>query len=218
LTLLGGVCIHLFCGNLYLWGNISTYVVSYYHFVHGDNEANLKIAKIVLPIIFTLLTLFNPIGAYLVKKGYNPKLILTLGSAVMLSAIFMCTIVTKWWLFVYFYALQFPMGIGLVYYTPIVCCWEWFPEKRGLVTGIIVAGFGFGAFIFGFISSAIINPDGLKVSIPFGGEPGDDKLFPLEVAERVPHMFRTCLIIWAILCAISISLVSRNPLAKEQAN
>lgn len=87
----------------------------------------------------------------------------------MLSAFYMCTIVEYWWLFFYFYAIQFPMGIGLVYYVPIVCCWEWFPEKRGLVTGIITAGFGFGALIFGFISTAIINPEGYKPSLPLDG-------------------------------------------------
>jgi MFS family permease len=129
----------------------------------------------------------------------------------------MCTIVTSWWAFVYFYALQFPMGIGLVYYTPIVCCWEWFPEKKGLVTGIIVAGFGFGAFFFGFISTAILNPDDLSSNIVPPDSVSMDRLYPEEVALRVPKMFRTCLVIWAILCALSIALVSRNPNAKEQA-
>lgn len=31
LTILGGMCTHLVLGNEYLWGNISSYVISYFH-------------------------------------------------------------------------------------------------------------------------------------------------------------------------------------------
>ena len=150
LTLIGGLCIHLFCGNLYLWGNIQNYVVSYFHYNFHDNTATLKLAQIMFPITFTVQTFFNPIGAYLQKK-YNPKLIIAFGASVMLGSIYICTFIKNWYLFLMFYGIGFPTGIGLVYYTPIVCCWEWFPEKKGLMTGIIVAGFGFGSFIFGFV-------------------------------------------------------------------
>jgi hypothetical protein len=30
LTVIGGISLHLFLGNLYLWGNIEGYIVSYY--------------------------------------------------------------------------------------------------------------------------------------------------------------------------------------------
>ena len=53
MTIIGGICIHLFCGNLYLWGNISNYVISHFHYL-GDENANLKIAVAVLPFSFTV--------------------------------------------------------------------------------------------------------------------------------------------------------------------
>ncbi|KAF0113596.1 MAG: Major facilitator superfamily MFS1 [Rhodospirillaceae bacterium] len=37
------------------------------------------------------------------------------------------------------------MGIGLGYMVPIAVCMRWFPDRRGMITGIAVAGFGFGA-------------------------------------------------------------------------
>ena len=52
----------------------------------------------------------------------------------------------------------FPAGTGLVYCTPIVCGWEWFPDNKGLVSGLIAGGYGFGAFIFGFLTTRIANP------------------------------------------------------------
>jgi OFA family oxalate/formate antiporter-like MFS transporter len=39
-------------------------------------------------------------------------------------------------------------GIGLAYVVPIAIGVKWFPDKKGLVSGIAVSGFGFGAFIW----------------------------------------------------------------------
>ena len=39
-------------------------------------------------------------------------------------------------------------GIGLAYVCPVAACVKWFPDLRGLITGLAVAGFGGGAFLF----------------------------------------------------------------------
>jgi OFA family oxalate/formate antiporter-like MFS transporter len=39
-------------------------------------------------------------------------------------------------------------GVGFAYVCPIAALIKWFPERKGLVSGIAVAGFGFGAYIF----------------------------------------------------------------------
>ena len=39
-------------------------------------------------------------------------------------------------------------GIGFAYVCPIAVGIKWFPDKKGLITGLAVAGFGFGALIW----------------------------------------------------------------------
>ena len=46
-----------------------------------------------------------------------------------------------------FYGLLGGLGVGFGYITPIATLVKWFPDKRGLITGIAVMGFGFGALI-----------------------------------------------------------------------
>lgn len=87
---------------------------------------------------------------------------------------------------------------------PIQCGWEWFPEKKGLVTGLIVGGFGFGAFLFGFLSTALVNPADAKI-------PDGQTFYANDISERVPGMLRWCTLFWAILCLISICTVRRSP-------
>lgn len=40
------------------------------------------------------------------------------------------------------------IGAGLAYITPVAMVTKWFPDKKGLVGGLVVGGFGFGAFLY----------------------------------------------------------------------
>ncbi|MCF7689907.1 MAG: OFA family MFS transporter [Cephaloticoccus sp.] len=46
------------------------------------------------------------------------------------------------------------IGLGLGYVTPVATVAKWFPDKKGLVTGMVVMGFGFGALLM----SKVIAP------------------------------------------------------------
>ena len=118
----------------------------------------------------------------------HPAIILILGSLIMIAGVLIASMMESWWGFLFFYAIVFPFGIGIIYWPPIMCGWEWFPDNKGLVSGLIVGGYGFGAFIFGFISTAIANPDNDKPEKPKDGST-QDKLFPRSVADKVPEMF-----------------------------
>ncbi|MBW1817702.1 MAG: OFA family MFS transporter [Deltaproteobacteria bacterium] len=43
------------------------------------------------------------------------------------------------------------IGIGLGYVTPMATVTKWFPDKKGLLTGIVAMGFGLGAFVLSMI-------------------------------------------------------------------
>ena len=40
----------------------------------------------------------------------------------------------------------------------------WFPHRKGLVAGVVVSGFGMGAFIFNQIQTKVANPNDLPVA------------------------------------------------------
>ncbi len=48
-------------------------------------------------------------------------------------------------------------GIGFGYVCPIAALIKWFPDMRGLISGLAVAGFGAGAWIFARLASTIID-------------------------------------------------------------
>jgi MFS family permease len=66
-------------------------------------------------------------------------------------------------------------GIGLAYVVPIAVCVKWFPDKKGLITGIAVAGFGFGATIWVKLAGSWFG--GLLNTTALFGLPGVQSVF-----------------------------------------
>jgi OFA family oxalate/formate antiporter-like MFS transporter len=59
------------------------------------------------------------------------------------------------------YGLIAGAGIGLGYIVPVATLIKWFPDKRGFITGIAVAGFGGGAFVTAFIAKGLVASSGV---------------------------------------------------------
>jgi len=59
------------------------------------------------------------------------------------------------------YGLVAGVGIGLGYIVPVATLIKWFPDKRGFITGVAVAGFGGGAFVTAFIAKALVSSVGV---------------------------------------------------------
>jgi OFA family oxalate/formate antiporter-like MFS transporter len=69
------------------------------------------------------------------------------------------------WLVVLGIGVMAGVGVGFAYIVPIAVGIQWFPERKGLVTGIAVAGFGGGAALVSQIAGRTLGHDGTP---PFG--------------------------------------------------
>jgi OFA family oxalate/formate antiporter-like MFS transporter len=55
------------------------------------------------------------------------------------------------------YGVVGGIGLGLGYVTPVATAAKWFPDKKGLVTGMVVMGFGFGALLMSKVIAPALN-------------------------------------------------------------
>ncbi|PID78469.1 MAG: MFS transporter [Gammaproteobacteria bacterium] len=94
---------------------------------------------------------------------------LVLGTGYILAGLFAGT---NFWMIFLFIGVMGGTGIGIGYVVPIAVGMEWFPDKKGLITGLAVAGFGFGATIWvklaGSVGKLIANYGISKTFIIFG--------------------------------------------------
>jgi OFA family oxalate/formate antiporter-like MFS transporter len=137
-----GVLIQLCLGSVYIWGVFQPAVVKMF----GWNHATAALTFSFCLGVFTIGSVIG--GMYQDKLG--PKRVL-MASAVILSIGFWMAGYTTadkpWWLWMC-YGVIGGGGMGATYPTIIVTCQKWFPDRRGLVTGIVVAALGFGGLIF----------------------------------------------------------------------
>ena len=195
---------------MYLWGSIACYVISYFHFIHKDPAATLKNALVLQPCQNLTQSSFSIIGAFLMKY-MHVKLLICTGASIMIGSIVISIYTKLWYIFFLAFGIIYQVGSGIVFFPTIIYACEWFPERKGLISGLVVGAFGFSQFFFGFITTEIANPDNLATQLPVGGVVGDDHLFPIEVAEKVPQMLKICLIIWTLLSVVACCTISRIP-------
>ena len=108
----------------------------------GISQAMAQLPLTLFYIAFPLTAVFA--GSLLAKRG--PRFCAVLGGFVfgcgwMLASLGMHSFAWT----VLGIGLLGGMGVGFAYLVPIATCIQWFPERKGLVTGIAVAGFGGGS-------------------------------------------------------------------------
>ena len=116
--------------------------------------------------------------------------------------------------YLFLYCFLNGIGCGTCYFVVLICAWEWFPDRKGLVTGLTLGGYGFGSFIFARVSTKLVNPDSKNPSIYV--EANDVTYYERDVADRVPFMIRSLVYIWSALVLIAIILINRKPLETDE--
>ena len=88
--------------------------------------------------------------------------LLAIGTSIGLSGMLIATLMDTFVAFLPIFSIGFGVCNGLTYLIPLHHGWLWFPARPGLISGIIVSGFGIGTFVFNELCIFIVNPDNEK--------------------------------------------------------
>lgn len=68
------------------------------------------------------------------------------------------------------YGVVGGIGLGLGYVTPVATVSKWFPDKKGLATGMVIMGFGVGALVMSkVLAPVLMRWSGDQVAMVFAG-------------------------------------------------
>ncbi len=199
---IGGILIQLALGSIYAWSAFTgplqgtQSLASEFAFSKTETQLIFSVGLLVFAI-------FTIIGGRLQTKLGPMKVALMggvlLGLGYILASFMGPSFIGK----LFFLGVMAGAGIGLAYVVPIATAVKWFPDKKGLVSGLAVAGFGFGAFIWILIANppSILGFTGL-ISQQTG-----------QFAYTVANVDSAFLIYGAIFLVLVIagSLVMKNP-------
>lgn len=160
-----GVVVQLLLGTVYAWSVFKKPLMA----AHGWSNTEVGLA-------FTLVVLFIGVsaafgGGFVDKAG--ARRVATVAAVLFGLGTVLAGVAdhlgNKWVLWLG-YGVIGGIGNGLGYVTPIAVLVRWFPDKRGLITGLAVMGFGLGAALMGQVAPLIIPTMGLaNTFFMFGG-------------------------------------------------
>lgn len=138
LVVFGAVLIQLCLGAIYAWSVFTPALI------------DAGWSKLETQIVFALgLASFAVVMAFAgrLMTVIGPRKLAAIGGAVLGSGYALAGLLgaTSFWVVTLFVGLVGGAGIGLAYVVPIAVGMQWFPDRKGMITGLSVAGFGFGA-------------------------------------------------------------------------
>jgi oxalate/formate antiporter len=110
-------------------------------------------------LLIILQTWFSPFQAYLVDR-FGPRLLISIGALMSGGGWVLSSYVDNLWALYFTYGVICGFGTGIIYVGIIGLMVRWFPDRRGLATGLAAAGYGFGAFFTSFPIDSMIKSDG----------------------------------------------------------
>ncbi len=186
IPIIAAIAIQMCLGNAYVWSIFQTGIAE--SIFGGDNAA----ASLTFSLLLFLLAVGSIIGGKLAVK-YSTRKVVIAGGIILAAGFFSASFVTSSapWLLWATYGVLGGLGMGFTYSTTIACAQKWYPERKGLVTGLIVSALGFGGVVFTPILEALIAN--------FGGP---------ALGEQ--PTFRVLSLIFIIVCSIG-GIFMKNP-------
>lgn len=168
LVVLGALIIQVCLGSIYAWSIF---------------QAALREGVYVWPSLWTQLPFAAGLASFALfmilagrwQDRIGPRKVATLGGILLGAGYLLAGLVDiisqgnaligTIWLIVT-YGIIAGAGIGFAYVCPIAALVKWFPDKKGLITGVAVAGFGAGALVMGYVETWLL---GLPTITPLVG-------------------------------------------------
>jgi len=149
------VLLQLALGAVYAWSVFSKGLQA------KTSAFALSPSEAALPFSVTIGMIF--LGTYVggrVQDRRGPRIVALTGGVVYAVGILLAGLSSgrsQLWLLILGYGVIAGFGLGLGYIVPIAMLQKWFPDKRGLITGIAVGGFGFGAVLTSPVAAALVK-------------------------------------------------------------
>lgn len=164
LIALAAVGIHISIGSVYSWSVFTNPL--------GDAHGwSLSEVQLTFSIAILFLGLSAAFMGHFVEK-YGPKksgLVSTICFGIGIIGAGFANQIGSLYLLYFFYGVLGGIGLGIGYITPVSSLVKWFPDRRGLATGLAIMGFGFASLIASPVFEWLIGGVGISATFYITG-------------------------------------------------
>ncbi len=157
-----GVFLQMALGAVYAWSVFRVPLAKQFGWSISEVTLTFTISIFVLGIA----AFFG--GLWLNRKG--PRIVALTGGVLYGTGVFLASFSDHrlWWLYLS-YGVIGGIGLGFSYIVPVAVLVKWFPDRRGLITGVAVGGFGAGALVTAPVATRLIQSVGVLQTFAYLG-------------------------------------------------
>src|SRR5712672_3086253 len=158
---IGGVFLQIALGAVYAWSVFRVPLAKQF----GWSISEVTLTFTISIFVLGFAAFFG--GLWLNREG--PRVVALTGGALYGLGVFLASFSHNlWWLYLS-YGVIGGIGLGFSYIVPVAVLVKWFPDRRGLITGIAVGGFGAGALVTAPVATRLIQSVGVLPTFAYLG-------------------------------------------------
>ena len=156
LPVVGGVSMNLALGSLYAWSTFVSPLEAEFDWTRTQTSWVFSIAIVTFAVSFVL--------AGRIQDRLGPTIPAAIGGTLVGLGFILASFTSSLTYLYVAFGFDVGLGNGFGYATPIPVGSKWFPDKRGLVVGLMVAGYGGGSAIVIPLANALIEGVGWRMT------------------------------------------------------
>ncbi len=155
IVVISGLGVNLSLGVLYSWGVISAALIDQLHWTATQTQIPYMLASAIFAV--------SMIPAGRLQDKYGPKIVLLFASILAGAGFILSGFALNVWGLSLFFGVVFGLSMGFGYASPSPAAVKWFhPKHRGLITGLVVSGFGLAPVYIAPLSNFLLSRFGLS--------------------------------------------------------
>ena len=193
-TLCGSIIINFIISTYHFSPNSFNYFYSYLQYIN-ENIFTRSRVELLLSLSNIIYLLCLPCGILLhLKLKFNTNTITGISLLFRITSIYILIHCSTNNLFILYLIIR-SCSCGLCILPIILEIWKYFPNNKGIITGIFFLGKGINIFLYDFISTKIINPQNVKI-IPI------DNIYFADINDNYYNYLKISSIILCILSSL----------------
>jgi len=159
---IAGVLLQVALGAVYAWSVFRAPLTKQF----GWSISEVTLTFTITIFVLGIAAFFG--GLWLNRKG--PRVVALTGGFLYGLGVFLASFSDHklWWLYLS-YGVIGGIGLGFSYIVPVAVLVKWFPDRRGLITGVAVGGFGAGALVTAPVATGFIQSVGVLHTFAYLG-------------------------------------------------
>src|SRR5438132_1861178 len=149
-----GVCMNLALGSLYAWSVFVLPLEKEFAWTRAETSWVFTISVVSFAVSFVL--------AGRIQDRRGPRVCAAIGGSLVGLGFVLASWTTSLWYLYVIFGVVVGVGNGFGYATPMPVASKWFPDRRGLVVGLMVGGYGAGSAVIGPLATRLITDIGWR--------------------------------------------------------